>query len=144
MSSGPFLPLFPGASVWYASPLELLILDPTSDMYCVGILTCECDIYRYRCLHFSEYSVYVFERVFLTFYFLQAAQGVAASKDVLAELFDRIGCFFARLEIYTNVTPTKAMTGIITEILVEVLKIFGIATKELRRGSTSKFPIGCA
>ena len=77
-------------------------------------------------------------------YVLQAAQGVAASKDLLAELFDRIGCFFARLEIYTTVTPTTAMTGIITEIMVEVLKIFGIATKELRRGSTSKLPMACA
>ena len=85
-----------------------------------------------------------FQRVFLTSYILQAAQGVAANKDLLAELFDRIGCFFARLEIYTSVTPTTAMTGIITEILAEVLKIFGIATKELRRGSTSKFPMGCA
>ena len=112
-------------------------------MYCVGILTCECHIYRHRCLHFGEYSIYVFERVFLTLYFSQAAQGVAASKDLLAEIFDRIGCFFTRLEIYTNVTPTMAMTGIITEILVEVLKIFGIATKELRRGSTSEFPIDC-
>jgi hypothetical protein len=35
------------------------------------------------------------------------------------------------------------MTEIITQILVEVLKIFGIATKELRRGSASKFLIGC-
>ena len=30
------------------------------------------------------------------------------------------------------------MTDIITHILVEVLKIFGIATKELKRGSASK------
>jgi hypothetical protein len=35
------------------------------------------------------------------------------------------------------------MTDIMTEIMVEVLKVFGIATKELRRGSASKFPIGC-
>ena len=35
------------------------------------------------------------------------------------------------------------MTDVITGILVEVLRIFGIATKELRRGSASKFPIGC-
>ena len=34
------------------------------------------------------------------------------------------------------------MTEIMTQILVEVLKIFGIATKELRRGSASEFPIG--
>ncbi|KAH9037398.1 hypothetical protein EDB83DRAFT_1749952 [Lactarius deliciosus] len=31
------------------------------------------------------------------------------------------------------------MTDIITEIMVEVLTIFGIATKELRRGSAKRF-----
>ena len=31
------------------------------------------------------------------------------------------------------------MTDIITQILVEVLKIFGIATKEMKRGSASMF-----
>ncbi|KAH9034365.1 hypothetical protein EDB83DRAFT_2525174 [Lactarius deliciosus] len=64
---------------------------------------------------------------------------VAASKDTLAELFERIGFFFNRLESYTEVTPTAAMTNIITKIMVEVLTIFGIATKELRRGSATKF-----
>ncbi|KAN0139402.1 hypothetical protein V8E53_002903 [Lactarius tabidus] len=70
--------------------------------------------------------------------FVLAAQGVAASKDLLAELFERIGWFFARLETYTAVAPTTAMTDIITQIMVEALRIFGIATKELRRGSTKK------
>ena len=70
------------------------------------------------------------------------AKDVAASKDVLAELFERIGYFFKRLETYTKVAPTAAMTDIITEIMVEVLTIFGIATKELRRGSASEFLIG--
>ena len=37
------------------------------------------------------------------------------------------------------VAPTPAMTDIITDIMVEVLRIFGIATKELRRGTTSEF-----
>ena len=72
------------------------------------------------------------------------AQGVAASKEVLAELFDRTGWFFARLETYTSVAPTTAMTGIITEIIVEALRIFGIATKEIWKGSASKFPLNCA
>ncbi len=52
-----------------------------------------------------------------------------------------MGFFFKRLETYTAVTPTPAMTDIITEIMVEVLTIFGIATKELRRGSASEFPM---
>ncbi|KAH8987000.1 hypothetical protein EDB86DRAFT_2218225 [Lactarius hatsudake] len=69
--------------------------------------------------------------------FLLAAKDVAASIDALAELFERIGFFFNRLESYTEVTPTAAMTNIITKIMVEVLTIFGIATKELRRGSAS-------
>ncbi|KAF8259887.1 hypothetical protein EI94DRAFT_1750217, partial [Lactarius quietus] len=71
--------------------------------------------------------------------FLLAAKDVAASTEVLAELFERIGFFFKRLETYTELTPTTTMTDIITEIMVEVLRIFGIATKELRRGSAKKF-----
>ncbi|KAI9438083.1 hypothetical protein H4582DRAFT_2098859 [Lactarius indigo] len=70
--------------------------------------------------------------------FLLAAKDVAANKDTPAELFERIGFFFNRLETYTEVTPTAAMTNIITKIMVEVLTIFGIATKELRRGSAKK------
>ena len=35
------------------------------------------------------------------------------------------------------------MTDIITEIMMEALKIFGIATKDLRQGSASEFPISC-
>ena len=77
----------------------------------------------------------------LTLKVLKAAKDVAASKDVLAELFERIGFFFSRLETYTEVTPTPAMTDIITQILVEVLKMFGIATKEIKRGSASQFPM---
>ncbi|KAH9034405.1 hypothetical protein EDB83DRAFT_2525240 [Lactarius deliciosus] len=71
--------------------------------------------------------------------FAGAAKGVAASKDALAELFERIGFFFKRLETYTEVIPTAAMTDIITEIMVEVLTIFWIATKELTRGSAKRF-----
>jgi hypothetical protein len=114
-----------------------------SDVYCVGIFTCKCDIYRHRCLPFGEYTIYWFRRIILTSKILQAAQGVAVSKDVLAELFERIGYFFVRLETYANVAPTTAMTNITTEIMVEVLRIFGIATKELRRGSASEIPSGC-
>ena len=54
-----------------------------------------------------------------------------------------MGLFFTRLETYTELTPTAAMTNIITEIMVEVVRIFGIATNELRRGSASEFPFIC-
>jgi hypothetical protein len=53
-------------------------------------------------------------------------------------MFSRIEHFFRRLEIYTSITPTRAMSDIIVEIMVEVLTILAIATKEVRRGRISE------
>jgi hypothetical protein len=69
----------------------------------------------------------------------QAAKDASASQDKLIDLFNRIERFFRRLEIYTGITPTTAMTDIIIEIMVEVLTILAIATKEVKRGRFSKF-----
>ena len=50
--------------------------------------------------------------------------------------------FFKRLEAYIKVRPTEAMKDIIVKIMVEVISIFGIITKEIRQGRTSmRFPI---
>ena len=117
-------------------------MQASSDIYSVGIFACKCDLRRCRCPHFSKYPIYFFGRIVLTFKVLLTAKDVAASKDVLAELFERIGFFFRRLETYTELTPTAAVTDIITAIMVEVIAIFGIATKELKRGSGSEFLIG--
>ena len=54
------------------------------------------------------------------------------------DLFSRIEYFFRRLEIYIKVPPTTVMTGIAMDIVVEVLVIIGIATKELKRGLMSE------
>lgn len=72
----------------------------------------------------------------------QAAQDATASQDKLIKIFNRIEHFFCRLEIYTGVTPTMAMTDIVVEIMVEVLTILAIATKELKRGRLSEL-ISC-
>ncbi|KAH9981876.1 hypothetical protein BJV77DRAFT_967103 [Russula vinacea] len=69
----------------------------------------------------------------------QAAKDVGASQDKLIELFNRVERFFLRLEIYTGIKPTTAMTNIIIEIMVEVLTILGIATKEAKRGQLKKY-----
>ena len=122
--------------------LHVVLGSSSSQLSFTGILTCERHICRHQCLHFGRYHVNFFGRIVLILEISQAAQDVAASKDVLAELFERIGYFFTRLETYTKVVPTTAMSDIITEIMVEVLRIFGIATKELRRGSASEFRIG--
>jgi hypothetical protein len=46
--------------------------------------------------------------------------------------------FFQRLEVYTEVSPTPEMIDIIMKIMVEVLSILGIATKEMKQGRTSE------
>jgi hypothetical protein len=68
----------------------------------------------------------------------QTAKDASSSRDKLIDIFNRIERFFHRLEIYTGITPTVAMRDIIVEIMVEVLTILGIATKELKRGRMSK------
>src|ERR1700761_7243693 len=67
----------------------------------------------------------------------QAAKDVEASQDALADLFGCIESFFKRLESYTAVRPTDAMTDVIAKIMVEVLNIFAIATKEMKQGRAS-------
>jgi hypothetical protein len=71
----------------------------------------------------------------------QAAKDVNAAQEALIDIFERIENFFKRLETYTEVPPTAAMTDIIVKIMVEVLNVFAIATKEIQQGRTSKLPI---
>ncbi|KAF8494961.1 hypothetical protein F5888DRAFT_613384 [Russula emetica] len=65
---------------------------------------------------------------------LSATKDVRASRDKLIDLFNSIERFFQRLDIYTGITPTTAMTNIIVDIMVEVLSILAMATKEVKRG----------
>ncbi|KAF8259639.1 hypothetical protein EI94DRAFT_1751035 [Lactarius quietus] len=66
-----------------------------------------------------------------------AAKDVGASEEALADLFERIENFFRRLESYTEAPPTNAMTDVLVKIMVEVLNIFAIATKEMKQGRAS-------
>jgi hypothetical protein len=47
--------------------------------------------------------------------------------------------FFRRLETYTQVPPTTEMMDMIIQIIVEVLSILGIATKEIKQGRLSEY-----
>ena len=57
------------------------------------------------------------------------------------DLFNRIEYFFRRLEIYTEVPRTTVMMGIAVDIVVEVLRILGVATKEVKRGLMSELTL---
>ena len=69
----------------------------------------------------------------------QAAKDVRASHDTLVDIFERIEMVFRRSEIYTELQPTAGMINIIIEIMVEVISILGIATKEINQGRISKY-----
>jgi hypothetical protein len=71
-------------------------------------------------------------------YFFQAASDVGAGRDMLVEHFSRVEYFFNRLETYTTVPPTVAMTNVIVEIMVAMLSFLALATKELKRGRMGK------
>ena len=77
--------------------------------------------------------------VILTDRLSQAAKDVEASQDALVDLFGSIQFFFSRLESYTLVPPTDAMVEIMVKIMIEVLNIFAIATKEMGQGRASAF-----
>ena len=69
---------------------------------------------------------------------IQAASGVSSSYDALLELFECLGNFLKRLEIYANIPPTPIMTDTLVKIMVELLSVLALATKQIRQGRFSK------
>ena len=71
-------------------------------------------------------------------YISQAATNVRGGQDTLVDALERIESFFHRLEVYTEVPPTAEIMNTITPIIVEVLSILWIATKEIKQGRLSQ------
>ena len=69
---------------------------------------------------------------------LQAASSVSSSYDALVDLFDCLGNFLKRLRIYTN-QLTPSMTEISVKIMVELLSVLAVATKQIKQGRFSKW-----
>jgi hypothetical protein len=49
-----------------------------------------------------------------------------------------LASFLKRLEIYTSIPPTPIITEIIVKIIVELLSVLSLATKQIRQGRFSK------
>ena len=67
----------------------------------------------------------------------QAADGVSSSYDALVDLFECVGNFLKRLRIYTDVPMSPSMTEIVVKIMVELLSVFALATKQIKQGRFS-------
>jgi len=68
----------------------------------------------------------------------QAANGVTSSYDALLELFECLGDFLKRLEIYTTIPPNPIMMEVIVKIMLELLSVLALASKQIRQGRFSK------
>jgi hypothetical protein len=69
---------------------------------------------------------------------IQAVKDVSASYDALVDLFESIQNFLSRLDIYTKITLTPAMTTVIVKIMVEILSTLALATKQVKQGRLSE------
>ena len=75
--------------------------------------------------------------------FDQAASGVTSSYDTLLALFESLGNFLKRLEVYTTIPPTPAMMDLVIKIMAELLSVLALTTKEIKQGRFSKCATRC-
>jgi hypothetical protein len=49
-----------------------------------------------------------------------------------------LGNFLKRLEVYTTIPPTQMMMDLIIKIMVELLSVLALASKQIKQGRLSK------
>jgi hypothetical protein len=70
--------------------------------------------------------------------FHQAIKDVSKSYDAIFELFESFESFLRRLDIYTRISSTTAMTEIILKILIELLPTISLAIRQAKQGRLSE------
>jgi hypothetical protein len=113
-----------------------------SDIHFRGISTRGRALCGHRSSSFGEFLHRSFFPSYYDIPIFQAAQGIRADRDALIDLFERIENIFRRLETYIEVPQTPGMTDVIVKVMVEVLRILGIATKEIKQNRASESMIG--
>lgn len=114
--------------------------DP--DHYLLDTPCRKCDICWYRCPSLGDCLCRSFTASRRDISTSQAAKDVDASQDMLVDIFERIESFFKRLESYTELKPSEAMTNMMAKIMVEVLSIMAIVTVEIKQRRRSQFITG--
>jgi hypothetical protein len=96
----------------------------------LGILLSVCAFLSSLSVHLHDIQTY------------QAVKGVLDDYAALADLLESVEHFLNRLDIYTKIPPTASMTEMIIKILVELLSILALATKQLQQGKLSEPVLG--
>ena len=68
----------------------------------------------------------------------QVAKAVSTSYDSLVDLLESIEHFINRLDIYTRVPSTGAMTEMIVKIMVELISTLTLVTKQIKQKRPSE------
>ena len=68
----------------------------------------------------------------------QTASGLSSSHDAILELFECVGNFLSRLSIYAELPMSPPMYEVIMKIMVEVLSMLSLATRQIKQGRFSK------
>ena len=63
---------------------------------------------------------------------------VTSSYDALLELFECLGNFLKRLEIYTMIPPTPMLIEVVVKIMIEFLSVLALASKQIKQGRLSE------
>ena len=72
----------------------------------------------------------------------QAVKGVIDGYDLLVDLLESIEHFLNRLDIYTKIPPTVALTEMVVKILVELLSALALVTNQIKEGKPSETVFG--
>ena len=68
----------------------------------------------------------------------QTANGITSSYDALMDLFEDLGNFLRRLEVYMTIPPTPMMMDLIVKIMAELLSVLALATNQIKQRRISK------
>ena len=108
-------------------------MSESSYICSAGLLICKCYLYWGQHPPFLAFPTSSSHASYCNFYIPQAVKDVRSSRKTVIDIFEHIENLFRRLEIYTAVSPTPEMTYMLVKIMVEVLSILGIATKETKQ-----------
>jgi hypothetical protein len=118
-------------TMWILFLLSLM-LQPSGT-----ISTCESSLCRRQCPPPSTYILFLLWHPRHS-WVDQAAAGVSTSYDALVQIFDRVGNFLKRLQIYAKIPFTPPMVDIIVQIMLEILSVLALTTAEIKQGRFSK------
>ncbi|KAI0293764.1 hypothetical protein BC826DRAFT_367513 [Russula brevipes] len=69
---------------------------------------------------------------------LGAVKDVAASRDALVELFERIELFLLRLKLHTRMSLTITMAGLLGKVMAHILSVLALSAEEMKRSLITK------